>query len=504
MVTRWPLFLLLLVLGHPYAMGQEGERSGIWSLKRAGEGRSLLLTTELMVQPCAQSRPALKHLLIDDSQLIEGNAATHYLKAMGFLEQDHARLAILQLEQEARTKADAEGKEVNDFPPFSFEKLGPRELPLAEVRKRLDWSSFQIPMLEEAAKRRHFSLDRNIRDAENLSAYLIPEIQRMRTLAREQSMRCRLAMAEGRTSDAMKILGQQLQMARHLGQDDVPASNLVGKSVVGMATEDLLYFLQQSDAPNLYWALATLPSPLVDLRRGVIEEREMLFHQFTVLRDVDDAPWSQAFCDSVRDKAMKDFAHMKGVRSSQETAAPMGFEIAFFVASAYPGAKRYLIDEIKMEASLVKSYLPLQTVLLAMRRFYEIHRDEVAKYQMANLTMGGFESDLDNVRKELHEAAEKLGFASKIPLLCIEPIFSSADFQPQLGLSMVQTIEAIRHQVAMDKGTLPGSLEELALRAPLDPISRKPLAYAVENGAAVLRGTYRRDILLEVRIRFAK
>ena len=46
-------------------------------------------------------------------------------------------------------------------------------------------------------------------------------------------------------------------------------------------------FIQQPDAPNLYWALSTLPRPLVDMRPGAEAESNILYLQFPELRDLD-------------------------------------------------------------------------------------------------------------------------------------------------------------------------------------------------------------------------
>ncbi len=54
---------------------------------------------------------------------------------------------------------------------------------------------------------------------DDVTGYLLSEVQTMRGLARLQTVRCKVAIAEGRLDDAIAILGQQYALARHLGQD---------------------------------------------------------------------------------------------------------------------------------------------------------------------------------------------------------------------------------------------------------------------------------------------
>ena len=168
--------------------------------------------------------------------------------------------------------------------------MAPQDLPLDEVRKFLQLTSFQTHFLREAARRRNLDLNRNMRQVKDPIAYLLPEIQAMRELARTQNLRCKVAIAEGRLDDAIEILGQQYAMAWHLGQDEFLVSNLVGIACTSIAWEDALHLVQHPKAPNLYWAFASLPRPLVDLRQANAFERQFLYEQVKVLREVDEMP----------------------------------------------------------------------------------------------------------------------------------------------------------------------------------------------------------------------
>jgi hypothetical protein len=70
-------------------------------------------------------------------------------------------------------------------------------------------------------------------------------------------------------------------------------------------------------------------------------------------------------------------------------------------------------------------------------------------------------------------------------------------------LALVQTVEAIRMHGAAHGGRLPASLDELALPAPLDPATGKPLDYRLSGDHAVLSGRETPDICYQIVLRFA-
>ncbi|MBM3967589.1 MAG: hypothetical protein FJ308_21415, partial [Planctomycetes bacterium] len=264
---------------------------------RAEDGGPKPETKKMTIQPMAESKPSLAIRFIPDpSEDLDGNAAIFYLKAMGFLEQGPARDRLREIQRKAAEQAKAMGRDLGDVPPISYTTTAPKDYPKQEVRDYLDSSlAFQVPILREAQRYRNFSMDRNIRLSDNPIGYLLPEIQAIRDLARTQSIRCRLAIAENRTEDAIQIVGQQLAMSRHLGMDDFLVSSLVGNAVLAMATDDTLYLLEIANCPNLYWAFTQLPNPLLDIEKCISYERQFAYLQIPRLREVDTEPKQETY-----------------------------------------------------------------------------------------------------------------------------------------------------------------------------------------------------------------
>jgi hypothetical protein len=130
-------------------------------------------------------------------------------------------------------------------------------------------------------------MDRNIHLSENPLGYLLPEMQSIRELARNQRIRCRLAIAENRIPDAIEIIAQQVTLSHHLGMDDFLVSNLVGCAALRIALDDTMLLIQHPDCPNLYWALAQLPSPLVSPDQCLAVEKQLGLLQVPKLREID-------------------------------------------------------------------------------------------------------------------------------------------------------------------------------------------------------------------------
>ncbi len=363
----------------PLVAYSEPIKEGAWLVETNDRGIRVR-TLKMTLHPKAEPRPALKHrFLPDEFDMLDGNAAIYYLKAMGFLGQDSARDRIREIHAEATERALSEDKPPDEVPPLSWLSMTPEELPLDEVKEFLRLTSFQPPLLKEAARRRRCDFDRNIRQVEDPMAYLLPEIQSMRELARAQSLRCRVALAEGRIDDAIAITGQQYAMARHVGQDEFLVSSLVGIACASIAWDDTLQLLQHPDAPNLYWAFASLPHPLVDVKRSMAYERQYLYEQFKLLREVDETPRSAGHWRDMLDRLLPQaVGFRRGFHpGNQKARRATG---AVFVAMSYPGAKRYLIEECGLPAEQVEAYPTVQVVLLAVVRYYEEARDDVFKW----------------------------------------------------------------------------------------------------------------------------
>jgi len=391
------MLLAVVVLTRP-VVGEEPVREGGWLIEKDERTGASIHTMEMTLHPKAEPRPALKHrLLPDDFDMVDGNAAIYYLKAMGFPEANAARNALSEVYRKAGERAEREEKSWGEVPPYMWQTMKPEDLPLEEVKQFLDITWFQTAYLKDASLRRHFDLDRNLREVEDPLSTLLPEIQVMRELARTQVLRCKVAVAEGRIDDAIAILGQQYSMAWHLGQDEFLVSGLVGMACAGIGFSDALYLVQHPDAPNLYWAFAALPRPLVDLQHAFAFERQFLYLQLKILREVDESSRPAGYWRDFLDRLIPQFGGMArdfGMARANDDPETARAKLVAYIAAAYPGAKRYLIEDCGLPAEQVEAYPTAQVVALAVVRYHDEAQDDQFKWAQLRMALSYLASPL--------------------------------------------------------------------------------------------------------------
>lgn len=468
--------------------GELSSQAGAWESWRVGGITVQRRVLEL--KPRAEPKPALSVALMpNEFNMKEGNAAIQYLQALGFLEQANAQRAKADFENASREAAIKEGKSVSQVPPNNWYDTRPEDLPISQVKEYLAYTSFQPKYLAEAVQRRTCSFDRHIRDVENPVMYLLPEIQSMRELARQQSLRFLLAIAEDRPNDAVAILGQQFAVGYHLNQEPFLVSNLVGIACAGIGLSDAFFLCEHADAPNLYWAVATLPQPLVDMRPAMAYEREFLFEQFKELRDVDATPRSNLYWSQFLERFGKS---MEGF--SSETVYLKQFDqfgksgLTMMVAAVLPGARRFLHEVEGMSVDELDGLPNTQVFFLAVKKFHEHARDEMFKWEF--VAHWEREQLSEQVDANLQRNSQEFGLITMPSGLVLPAVSAAMSAQTRLTqqLAYLQTVESIRNHLATHSNIFPDALEDLALPAPLDPATGKTFEYARHDQGATLTG----------------
>lgn len=453
-------------------------REGAWEYSRGSITTARRIMT---LAPKTEQKPALSIRFIPDSfNAKPGNAAIYYLKAGGFFEQQAALQAKRKFEEDSRVAA-GEG----DYAPTIWLDTELKALPVEKVKEYLAYTSFQPLFLEEAASRLHCDFDRQMKTIENPVGYLLPEVQAIRDVARVQAMRFLVAMAENRIDDAVQILGQMIAMGPHFCQEPFLVSNLVGTACTNIGLQQAYSLSEHPDAPNLYWAIAQLPNPLINLERSLAYEREFLFEQVKALREVDDTPKPDGYWSEFVDRFT---AAIKGVGSPLPDLESLGKAgVTLAIGSNVPKAREYLIEIEGMSRGTLDKLPNAQIFFLAMRRFYERYRDEEFKYSF----LPEHARKKSNVTSsDLGESLKRYGFIT-IPTSSLLPAVQaaqSASQRTQQQLAMWQTIESIRHHLATHGNKLPAALEELELPAPHDPVTNGPFEYVVHAAGATLKG----------------
>ena len=484
--------LLSLAAAFPtQVQSDEPKRDGDWMVVKDSASGGTTMTMDMTLSPKARCSPALRYRFIADGfDLLEENSAVYYLKAMGFLEQSSALEILMKERAQTRKTVEETGQDYYSLPPHVWLDQTPSELPLDKVKEYLSLLRFQTRELAEAAKRKFFSMERNIRSVDQPSMTLIPEMQVMRELARTQRLRCRVAIAEGRVDDAIAILGQQFAMARHSDQDGFIVSSLVGAAIAGVAWEDALHLTQHPDCPNLYWAVASLPTPLIKMENAMDYERQFFFEELKVMREVDETPRDESYWKSFIEKFERQAVTLESFKDDGTVDKPKMDRamIEAMIEASYPASQLYLVEEIGIDSKIVDSYPKAQTVFLAMKRLHEVLRDKSFQWRYVPYANAVASAEFQNLEKDMTSIASKLGKAGEIAVALLPSGTNLFQAKRRIidKLVLLQTVESIRDHASVHQGKLPNTLADLRLPIPQDSLMVKSMQYELKEDHAVL------------------
>jgi hypothetical protein len=267
-------------------------------------------------------------------------------------------------------------------------------------------------------------------------------------------------------------------------------NNLVGIAIAGTMNESVRDWIE-AGGPNLYWALASLPNPLVDIRPALQQETYLPLKLFPFLQDPENAKrtpeqWREMIGEAVQ--SLGNLADRPSV-SSNVLAQTMATGL---ILAGYPAAKQQLLDS-GMDAAKVEAMPVGQVVAIQSARAYRKVYQESMKW-----TRLPYWQSYRHMRATFAELRGK-GFFGKpgdmpavVPIAgLLLPAVEAATFAPvrlQRDMAALQTIEALRMVAAGDNSQFPSSLEPLQQQfpSPPDPATGKLIDYQLKNGTAIL------------------
>ncbi len=424
--------------------------------------------SRLTLAPAAVPKPSLKYQLLPDPRTPEpGNAATLYYRAFALFFENKSLLEDIHDEQWDKWLAGPLG-DLRDR--AVAERLARyrhvfEELELAARCPRCDW---QIERRREGI------------------GLLIPDVQGFRTFGRQIALRARLDVATGRPEAALRNLQTGFALARNLGEGPTIFHVLVGAAVANMMCDRVEELEQLPDAPNLYWALTTLPHPFFNPQHAVRAQVETMDNMFPAIKRLEEGPLPeerlQALVAQIQ-RLLDDFNVRRPEAAEFKTAAAVG--------NSYEDSKRYLIDR-GFPAESVKAMPPLQAVTVAAFREYREAYDEAAKWMFVRdgLQSKGYKEARDRYQ-EAAEQLDRLFFHGLLRgLEAYDPgleVLSRATGRLDRRVAALRCLEALRHYAAAHGGKLPASLADLAdTPATDDPVTGKPFAYKLNGDKASL------------------
>jgi hypothetical protein len=406
----------------------------------------------LRVAPAPAPTPVLRYVLLPDlKELNPGNPCRDYL--LSFMGRETFFFGKEQVDRRERLLA-----------------MPLKELP---ARDLLDYGGSSLQQADGAARLETPDWQMLIKVKTDGVAALLPDIQQLPVLADALRVRLRAEAAAGRFDAAVHTLQTLFAMARHVGEHPTIVASQWGRDIALRSLGTLEETIEQPGCPNLYWALAYLPSPLVSPLKGIDGERALSIALFRGLYEAGPmsnerleqfiAPLDQLVSGG------KPF-HAGDVKAWIDRRAR---------DEAILAAARRRLVALGLPADRVAQFPPRQVILLDEKREYEVRRDEVLA--LVNLPVWQTYGQLARFKP----SNERALFAD--PLMEGLPHLGWGQARLEQRLVLLRHVEALRLHAAEHHGALPAALSEITVPLPADPFTGQPVRYELNGATAHLR-----------------
>jgi len=218
---------------------------------------------KLTLYPATTPGTATKYLLLPTpDEQTDADAAALYKEALESLPQDpelHTRIS-------------------------EWRKTPIENLPKEQVQTTLQKLQPTIDLVERAARCKQCNWPSTAPD--KVTNELMTDLSKYRQVVFILDLQARLHINKKQYGQAIGTFQTNLAMARHLGQAPTLIQGMVGMSVAAVTLNRVEGLIQCPDAPNLYWALADLPKPAVNVTKTMELEIENLKKYNFILRNV--------------------------------------------------------------------------------------------------------------------------------------------------------------------------------------------------------------------------
>ena len=325
-----------------------------------------------------------------------------------------------------------------------------------------------------------------------LYAFVLPEIEEMRRLARLLKLQSKVELAEGNLEKAFETIQASFRLGFATGRStDFLISRLAGVAIINMSLGQAEAVIKIEDSPNLYWALATLPSDIGDVSGAMRYEMSVIERVLPELFNLPDpdSQLAESLPASVWQerlvRTIAEFQTLYGVADSgrshsdrEDTSARLTAAMAL-IALSDPSRKQ--LSEYGYDEQTVEEMSAAEAILRASAEQIERVVDQQLKWCFLPEPMR--QRYLQQSGEQLNQSLKKeAGFgslASQLAAMIVPSLSGVQRASDDLSQSVAKliTVEAIRHHVAR-QGSLPESLDEMTeLPAWQDPSAEGPFGY---------------------------
>jgi hypothetical protein len=427
---------------------------------------------KLTLSPAPLPSPSVKYRLLPERRtLANDNAATFYYRSFAYFLDNKDLL-----------------NELGDGTWELWSKTPARELRVSDVRLKLSGMRQVLRPVERGARCR--DCDWLLEDRPEGFGLLLPEVQGFRTMAYPLAVKARVELAEGHFAEAAEALQTGYAFTRHFSEGPTLIHVLVGAAITQVLDGTLEEFIQQPDAPNLYWSLAVLPRPFFDYQTALKEERTALERSIPFLKRLEEGPMTEADAAMAQEQ-IRNAAKLFGLTPPTPGEAML---LPLLQAAAYPEARESLLKQGFTEAQL--DAMPrFQVVGLDAWRRYHVAWEELAAW--TRVPHYGHEPGYRKAQDKVREAGGRLeravffgGGLTRALEISQPPAFEKIDNavrRVDRRFAALRCVEAIRLYLADHDGKLPASLKDITeVPIPVDPMTDLPFEYELKGDTARL------------------
>jgi hypothetical protein len=430
--------------------------------------------------PKAVPLRALQYPLLPElAEQTSGNAATLYRKA-------HVALVGAAGSQEERNEIQERLSK--------FLELPLKDFPAEEVRGILKPYAEAFKEAEAGARCETCDWEQTERLRKDGIGATLPELQDAREMALFLAVRARLELADGKPNQAVRTLRTGFALARHVGDSPTLIGALVGTAIANVMLERLEEVVQHEKAPNLYWSLSDLPSPFIDLCKGLQGERISIYGTLKFDRvatlDLDAGPMGEKELREAGQLAARIMIMEEPAILLPEVRRLINpFVTAQLIQARHEAAKKALIEQGRPREK-VEAMPHLQVALLHACLQYDRQLDEMTKWRTFPYWQAREEVDAA-VRRRKDEEKYNVANQPAIPLAklllpAVEKVFASRG-RVDRRIAALRCVEAIRLYAAVHDGKLPAALGDIKeVPVPIDPATGKNFGYRLSGDKAML------------------
>lgn len=371
-------------------------------------------------------------------------------------------------------------------------------MPVEDVREFMNQLQGIVHSAHDAARQRETEWNLDVEELQGPETieFLLSEFQEMRQLSRLLILDARVAIADGRFEDAIDDLRTNYRLSQDVQEPQLIINSLIGIAISTVGHKTVLDLIDAPDSPNMYWALASLPRPLHNMQEALSFEVRICSRIFPWLESVDQLrsndEWRAEFRQSLRNleaigDSMLQFRDVPNWQLDMATTA--------MVLRNYSRAKDDLVawgyDADEVEQMPVGQVIAEHGSLLIRKTSERIERWVMLADSLSNgaAVWQALEAEEDRLI-----ADGMLGPAmhshETLPLVGLLLPAVTQGWQATLNadgkLALLQTLEAIRMQAAVD-GAWPASLDAVTIvPVPLNPVTGEPFTYTKDGNHAVL------------------